>query len=128
MRPHGHDTVSTKVQADRMVHALDRFDGSVIRVSGDTLSISGIEAEGRTLADIARQVASDEVLGEVASLDLGVRHTVEGLGPVTVSTVRGVTDRMIELLEQLVGDDLQSALHALSTDRDREVEVRIVVR
>ncbi len=121
MRPQ----ISTKTQADRLVHALDTFDGSVIRVSGDMLSISGIEAGGRTLADIARQVAADEVLGEVAALDLGVRHTVEGLGPVTVSTVRGVTDRVIEVLEQLVGadDTARLAPHA-----DREVEVRIVVR
>ncbi len=116
--------VTTKVQADRLVHALDTFDGSVIRVSGDTLSISGIEAEGRTLADIARQVAADDVLGEVAALDLGVRHTVEGLGPVTVSTVRGVTERVIELLEELVGDRSRLA----SLVGDHEVEVRIVVR
>ena len=54
-----------------------------------------------------------------------MRHTVEGLGPVTVSTVRGVTDRVIEVLEQLVGSDdaARLALHP-----DREVEVRIVVR
>lgn len=117
--------ITTKVQADRLVRALDAFDGSVIRMSGDTLSISGIEADGRTLADIARQVAADEVLGEVAALDLGVRHTVEGLGPVTVSTVRGVTERVIEVLEELVGADQAARLASLA---DREVEVRIVVR
>jgi hypothetical protein len=121
-------SVSTKVQADRLVHALDAFDGSVIRVSGDTVSISGIEPAGRTLADIAREVAADEVLGEVASLDLGVCHTVEGLGPVTITTVRGMTVQVIEALERLVEhlDEVDPAV--LSTTRtSTEVHVRVVL-
>ncbi|MCK5890879.1 MAG: hypothetical protein P1U38_00075 [Aeromicrobium sp.] len=119
------DHVTAKTQADRLTRAMESFDGSVIRVCGDTVSIAGIEPCGRTVADIVRQIAADDVLGEVAILDIGIRNTVEGLGAVRLATTNGLSERAVRLVDDLLAarERLVAATHA--SDLDLGVRVHV---